>query len=89
MKRLLAPLALLFLCGADDCNRSAPPLTSMRVIEYKEITSSMPGPTLHTWVVADDKRDLCFVVFNSGGNSVAPVKIDCVNVKPKPERGCP
>lgn len=88
MRRMLAPLALLLLCGTDDCDKSAPP-ASMRVIEYKEITGSMPGPTVHVWLVADDKRDLCFIVFNSGGSSVAPVKIDCAGVKPKPERGCP
>lgn len=89
MKRMLVPLALLFLCGADDCDRPKAPPASMHVVEYSEITGSMPGPTVHVWLVADDKRDLCFVVFNSGGSSVAPMRIDCAGVKPKPERGCP
>jgi hypothetical protein len=87
MRRLLAPLALLFLCGADDCRRPDVTPTSVRVVEYNEITGSLPGPALHVWMVADDKRDLCFAVFRS--DSVAVVKVDCATVKPKPEKGCP
>jgi len=95
MRRIVVILTLLLFCGTDDCNEanrskqaSAPP-TSMRVIEYSEITGTVPGPTVHVWMVADDKRDLCFVVFNSGGSSVAPVRIDCAVVNSKTERGYP
>jgi hypothetical protein len=89
MRWLVACVLMTFVAGCGHSTAPKIPKTSMRVVEYKEITGSIPGPTLHVWMVVDDKRDLCFAVFNSGDSSVAPVKIDCAGVKPQPERGCP
>jgi hypothetical protein len=93
MKRIFVPLVLLLLCGTDDCDshnetKKVPPV-SMRVVEYSEITGSMPGPAVHVWMVADDKRDLCFAVFQSGNAGIVVVRVDCEGIKPTPERGCP
>lgn len=83
MRILLCLLAVLVL-GCDVVSRDSVPPASMRVVEYREITGSMPGPLLHVWLVADTKRDLCFAVFRSNGAAVA--KVDCATVKPQPEK---
>lgn len=83
--RFLLCLLVVLVLGCDVASRldSVPP-TSMRVVEYGEITGSLPSPLLHVWLVADTKRDLCFAVFKSAGATVA--KVDCATVKPQPEK---
>lgn len=85
--RLLFCFLFILVLGCDVVSRDSVPPASMRVVEYKEITGSMPGPLLYVWLVADAKRDLCFVVFRS--DSVAVAKVDCATVKPQPERTIP
>jgi len=88
MRAILLCVFLALLPSCHPIGEGTPP-TSLRVIEYGEITGLLPSPTLHVWLVADSKRDLCLVVFNSSHNGVSSQKIDCAAVKPKPERECP
>jgi hypothetical protein len=78
--RFIGLLLALTLFGCMDSN-VAP--TTMRVVEYGEIAGTLSG-NLYVNIVADYKRDLCFVVFEVNGLSA--VKVDCATVKPNVEK---
>jgi len=93
MKFLLCLLVVFVLgCNGNSSNLSTPSVppiatTSMRIVEYSDVSDPIfSSPRLHVWVVADAKRNLCFVVFRSGEGGVTVVKFDCDGVKPQVEK---
>jgi hypothetical protein len=69
MKRMLAPLALLLLCGADDCNGPVPP--AVEKADPRQLT-----------YIRDNRTGFCFAKYDDRGTNTGASSIVLVSCDP-------